>query len=834
MIASLSQDVRYALRQLRKSPGFTAVVVLTLAFGLGANTAIFSVLDALMLRKLPVTEPQQLELFGKGQWVGGLDALPNRSWQLFSYPFFREFSQTNEAFSDVAAIDSIMFGAHGRVAGGANLEKIDTELVSGTYFKTLGVNPVLGRMLTSADDQTPGAHPVAVASFSWWQRRFGGDPSVVGKTITIGATMYSIIGVAPPEFFGATVGQSPDLWIPLAMEKEISPGWNGLDQPLAFQTLYLIGRRKPGVSVEQASANTNLLFKQILREYVGPQPGPKQLDDIQHAQIELTPAATGLSQLRQRFSSPLRILMAVVALVLLVACANVANLLLARTATRRREIALRMSLGATRLRLIRQLLVESVLLVFFGAVLGVWLAWWTIRVLTTTAVGAANIHPSLGGPILAFAVAVSALTVLLFGTAPALYATRFDLAPALKPGRGAMPAESRNRLSRGLIVGQVALSLVLLVGAGLFLRSLMNLMSVDTGFDKQNVLVMGIDPGGAGYQPDERLEAVMTQVEERVSSLPGIRASSFAFFVFNGGGWMTPVAVPGRLDTGSNPDVDHIFVGPQYLDAMAMPVVLGRGLSSQDTKSSRKVAVINETMVRSYFGGSSPLGRTFSIIGDAPDSQNVEVVGVVKDAKYKDLQEDPTPVAFYPHSQHAGTFLYSFVVRCSGNPKLLAPEIAAAIRQVDPNLPVDDFTTLSAIVDDSVSDHRMVAQLCTFFGLLAVFLSCIGIYGLMSYGVARRTSEFGVRMALGAQRRNVLWLVLKETLWLVVIGLALGLMLAPVVSRLATSLLFGLNSYDPLTIGLAMTAMLSVALLAGYIPARRATRVEPMVALRYE
>jgi len=503
----LLHDLRYALRQLRKSPGFAAVVILTLAFGIGANTAIFSVLDAVMLRNLPVRDPHQLQLFGKGHWVGSEDTLPNRSWQLFSYPFFREFSQKNEVFSDVAAVDSILFDAHGRVAGSANLEKVATELVSGTYFNTLGVNAILGRRLTAADDQTPGAHPVAVASYLWWQRRFGKDPSVFGKTVTIGSTVYTIIGVAPPDFFGSTVGQSPDLWIPLAMEKEISPGWNGLDQPL-FQSLDLIARRKPGVTVEQASANTNLLFKQILREYVGSRPTPKELDDIQHAQIELTPAATGLSQLRQRFSSPLKILMAVVALVLLVACANVANLLLARAAARRREIAVRMSLGVTRSRLIRQLLVESAVLACSGALLGVWSAWWAIRVLTRMD-AAAPIQVPLGTQMLGFALAATVLTVILFGIAPAFYATRVNLAPSLKAARTSSPVESRNLLSRGLIVGQVALSLVLLAAAGLFLRSLMNLMNVDTGFDKQNVLLAGIDPGGAGYQPDSRFEAVI-------------------------------------------------------------------------------------------------------------------------------------------------------------------------------------------------------------------------------------------------------------------------------------------------------------------------------------
>jgi predicted permease len=818
-----------------KNPGFTAVAVLTLALGIGANTAIFSLLHAVLLRSLPVHEPNQLVLFGKGRASGSTNGFPSESMQLFSYPFYREFRKKNQAFSAVTAVDSIMFSTHGRVADGTNFEKINAELVSGTFFNTLGVNPILGRALTDADDLTPGGHPVAVASYSWWQRRLRRDPAAVGKTVTIRSTAYTIIGVAPPEFFGVIVGQSPDLWIPLAMEKEISPGWNGLANNL-FQSLYVFARRKPGISMEQAGADTNLLFKQILHQYAGPKPSREQLDGIRHALIEVTPASTGLSHLRQRFSASLKLLMAVVALVLLIACANVANLLVARATTRQREIAVRMSMGAGHWRLVRQLLTESVLLALLGGVAGVLSAWWGSSLLVRLVSSGIEVVPIRVSPdarVLGFTLVITMLTAILFGGAPALRAARLELAPSLKEGRGAIPAQSCSWLSRSLVVGQVALSLVLLVGASLFLRSLVNLMNVETGFDRHNVLVMGIDPSGAGYQQDARLDRMMEQAEERVSALPGIRAASFAFFVFNGGGWTDGVTVPARPDRPDDPDVDHNIVGPQYLEAMGVPILLGRGLSLKDSAAAPKVAVINELMARTYFPGVSPIGRTFSVGTAEAQWHNVQVVGVVKNAKYMNLNEEPMPAAFYPHAQHPG-FRFNFVVRTASDPKLALPEIRKAIAAIDPNLPVFDVATLSQLVDDSVLNRRLVAQLSTFFGGVAVFLACIGIYGLMAYAVTRRTNEFGIRLALGAARQHILWMVLREALWLVLAGVAIGVLLAPVAGRLAISLLFDLKSYDPLSIGLAAVALIGVALSAGYLPARRATRVEPMVALRYE
>jgi predicted permease len=829
----LLQDIRFGLRMLAKTPGSTAVAVITLALGIGANTAIFSLLDAVLLRNLPVQQPDRLLLFGKGEWAGSQDTVPDRSWQLFSYRFFRDFRQKNDAFSDVAAIDSILFGTHGRVARGTTPEKINVELVSGSYFHTLGVNAVRGRVLTDLDDQTPGGHPVAVASYTWWQRRLAEAPNPVGTTVTIGATVYSVIGVAPSGFFGISVGQAPDLWIPLAMQKQISPGWNGLNNNL-FQSLYLIARRKPGVSVSQASANTNLLFRRLWRQYAGPLLLPKDLENIRHASIELTPAATGLSQLRQQFSSPLKILMVIVGLVLLIACANVANLLLARAVSRGREVAVRMSLGANRVRLIRQLLVESALLGLSGGIAGALFAWGVGRVLLGMVSPESSqtfLNVSPDAHVLGFTIGVAMLTVFLFGTVPALYATRLELAPALKEGRGVVTASAHNFFSRGLIIGQVSLSLVLLVGAGLFLHSLANLMSLDTGFDKRNVLIVGIDPGSAGYNVDARLENMMQQVEERVSSIPGVRNASFAFSVF-GGGWTDPVTVPGRPKTANDRDVFHDIVGYRYLRAMKVPIILGRALSERDNITSRKVAVINETMARAYFSGASPIGQVFNL-GDNPEWQNIQVIGVAKDAKYMSLKERNRPAAFYPHSQHR-MFLFNLVARYSGDPKSLVQQIRRSVHAVDPDLPVSDIVTFEQVVNDSVLNQRLITELSSFFGLLAASLSCIGIYGVVSYGIARRTNEFGLRMALGAGRSNVLWMVIGETSRVLMTGVALGVALALVSARLIQSQLFGLTVYDPVAIGGALALMLAIALLAAYLPARGATRIDPMVALRCE
>ena len=838
-MSGLAQDLRYALRQLRKSPGFAIVAVMTLALGVGANTAVFSLLNAVLLRSLPIREPQQLLLFGNGTERGSQDRLPDGSWQLFSYPFFREFRQKNQVFSDVAAIDSILFTTHGRIGESSSSEKVAAELVSGTYFHTLGVNPILGRVLSAADDQTPGGHPVAVASYSWWTRRFGKDPNLVGRTVTIRSTTYTVIGVAAPEFFGVTVGQSPDIWIPLAMEKEISPGWNGLDKNL-HQSLYIIARRKSDVSVAEASANSNLLFQQILREYVGPRPSPKQLDDIQHARIDLTSAATGLSTLRLEFSSPLKILMAAVGLVLLVACANVANLLLARATWRRREIAVRMSIGATRLRLIRSSLVESALLATAGLTLGVWLARWGAGLLLRMVSTGSETVPLRVTPdveVLGFSVMIALLTVLLFGIVPAFHGTHLELVPSLKEGQGTTASRSHNRFANSLIIGQVALSLVLLVGASLFLRSLVNLTDVDTGFNKHNVLMTSVDPGGAGYQQDARWESTMARIEERVDAVPGVRAASFAFFVFEGGGWTTDaVRVPGRTTNENDRDVDQNIVGPKYFGATGMPIVVGRSLAPEDSATSPRVAVINQTMARMYFGNELPLGRTFSVgrqPGENSEWQNIEVVGVVKDAKYIHLDEKPMPAAFYPHSQHP-MFLYKFIARYDGDRRTVEHAIAAAVKEADSHLPLGDFTTLAQEVDDSVLNRRLVAQLCSLFAVLAALLAGIGIYGLMSYGVSRRVNEFGVRVALGAERRRVVWLVLGQTLELLVIGLAIGLGIAPVLIHLVRSFLFGLSPYDPASIGSAIIAMAFVALVAGYIPARHAARVDPTVAMRSE
>jgi len=831
---TLWRNIRFGLRMLARSPASSLVAILVLTLGIGATTAIFTLLNAVLLRSLPVQHSDQLVLFGDGNWDGDAGGLPRENWQAFSYHGYRDFQRNTHVFSNVAAIDSHDFSTHGHVGSGANLEKMNVELVSGTYFDTLGVRPILGRTLSDADDGAPGAHPVAVASYSWWRRRFGSNPSAVGGTVRIGATVYSVIGITPPEFFGVIAGQSPDLWIPLAMEKEISPGWNGLDQDL-FQSLYIIARRKPGISLQQASADTNVLFRQIARGYAGPQPSARQLERVGRASIQLTEATNGISELRFEFSTPLLILMAVAGMVLLIACINVANLMLARATARGHEIAIRMSVGAARSHLIRQLLIESGLLGLFGAVLGVALAWGGSRVLLAMVSTGPTLLPIDVSPdarVLAFALVVTLLTVLLFGTVPAIRATRLEPAPSLKEGRSIAGGSSRNRVTRGLIVGQVALSLALLCGAGLFLRSLANLANVDLGFDARNVLVTNLDAESAGYKEDLKLQDMMQRVEERVGTIHGVRAAGFASDVFDEGGWTDPISVPGRLRSDNDPNVDNTVVGAQYLNAMRIPVILGRGLSPDDTAASRKVAVINEMMARIYFPDGSPIGHTFAA-DDVAAWQNIEVVGVVRDAKYMLVDERQMPAAVYPYSQHI-RYLRDFVVRYTGDPKLVIPLIRKTVNDIDPNLPVGDFSPLTELVGRSIRKQRLLAQLSTLFGIIAALLACVGIYGVMSYGIARRTSEFGLRMAMGANRADVLWMVLGEALWVASIGVAIGIGLALASSRLVNSVLFGLKPTDPIAIGAATVVMIGVALFAGWLPARRATRIDPMIALRHE
>jgi predicted permease len=828
-------DIRYGLRTLARNPGFTAVAVLTLALGIGANTAIFSLMNAVLLRNLPAKSPAQLVLFGAGKWGGIMDEAPNRSWQLFSYPFYRQVQRDNSVFSDVTAISSMPNGVHGTIGESSEAEAISARLVSGTYFSTLGINPVMGRTFTDADDRIPGGSPVAVASYAWWKRRFGGDPSIVGKKMSIGSTVYTVIGVTPEEFFGTTVGESPDVWIPLSMEEVLPPSWKGLNDKL-FQSLYIIARRKRDVSVEQAQTNVNVLFKQAVRELAGSQPTTKQLDDIQHALIELTPAGGGLSQLRAQFSKPLRILMVAVGLVLLIACTNIANLLLARATNRQREIAVRMSIGAGRSRVIRQLLTESFLLAMLGAVLGIALATWASKLLLLMVSAGPQALPLDIAPdsrVLVFTVLVSLATPLLFGMAPAWRAARVELNSSLKQGRSTAPVQSP--LAKALIVSQVALSLVLLVGAGLFLRTLVNLTNVEMGFNENSVLLFEIEPASAGYKEDSRLARLYDQIEQNVSAIPGVHAASFSMFTFNQGSWSEDAwAQDESPEVKSNREILYNKVGRGYFSTMGLPLLAGRTFAPQDTENSPKVAMINETMARRFFPNESPLGRRFRLGGpDAKPENDKIVIGVVKDAKYMALKERSWPAAYLPSSQEAG-YLWDFEVRFSGDAGATVAGVRQAIREVDPRLPVSSVGTLAEQVDRSVVDQRLTAQLSSFFSLIAVFLACIGIYGLMSYAVVHRTNEIGIRVALGAQRGQVLRLIMQQGLVLAVAGVAIGIALAFGLTRFLASLLFGVQPFDPVTFVSVASLLTLIALGACYIPARRATRIDPLAALRYE
>ena len=838
---NLLKDLRFAIRQLLRSPSFAIIAILSLALGIGANTAIFTLLNAILLRPLPVQNPGELLLFGNGNAEGSTESVPDGSWRLFSYSFFRDFRQKETSFSGIAAVDSTQFATKASVAGAA-YQTTHVNLVSGSYFPVLGVPAVLGRTIEESDDSTYGAGPIAVASYSWFQRHFNGDPSALGKIIRIQSHDYTLVGVAKPGFYGVTVGQSTDLWIPLSMEKAFSrPGWNGLGDKL-FQSLFLVGRLKPGVTPAQAGAETNLLFRQIVRSYLGPQPSQKHLDSLAHASVQLTPGGRGVSPLRYAFSLPLGILMTIVALVLLIACANIANMLLARGVARTREVAVRMALGASRRRIVFQLLTESALLAFLGAAAGVALAWKASAILLRMATPGPdpvplNLAPDLR--VLGFTLGVTAITSILFGTLPAFRAAGVEFTPALKDGRGSSSVSTRGVTARSLIVGQVALSVLLMVVAGLFVRSLIHLYDVDTGFDQRNALLFTLDSSTANlpHGPEEiRSVRLQEQMEERVKVIPGVQSDSFAFFAFNDGGWSDRVLFQGVPRTPANGEpVNFNITGNGFFSAMGIPLIEGRTFNSEDQQKSPKVAVINQSMARRFFPNSSPIGKRFAV-GETPDHPGeIEVIGVVKDAKYFTLDEGTLMAAYFPCTQNPG-FFANFIVRYApgANRQEIISRVRNSVAEINPNILVNSVGSLQEQVDSSIATQSLVAELSSFFGILAVFLACIGIYGLLSYSVARRTSELGIRLALGAQSHALLWLILRECILLLVLGLAIGVPVALSSARVLKDLLFQLSPLDPTSIAAAIAAVSCMTLAAAWLPARRATRINPSQALRAE
>ncbi len=828
------EDIRYGFRSMLRSPALTAVALLSLALGIGANTAIFSFLDAVMLRSLPVKDPSQLVVLGEGDENGITDRYGSTT--LYSYPFYRQIQKKNAVFSDVAAIFSMSNIVHGTVDGRDAVEEMHVQLVSGTYFPMLGVQPALGRTLTDEDDNTEGDHPVAAISYAWWKRGLAGDPAVLNRKIKLGTTIFNIVGVAPPEFFGTKVGEAPEIWVPISMMKSVPPGWNGYKDDFS-QSMLIMGRLKPGVSEEQATSNVNVLYQQITRAFPDANLNPRNIANLNKAHVVLTPMATGLSSLRHRFSDPLKILMGVTALVLLIACANIANLLLARSTARVREFAVRQALGAGRMRLVRQLLTESLLLAVVGGALGVGLAAFADRLLLRMISAGADIIPldvSINLRLLLFNLAVTVATALLFGIVPALRGTRVQVTDALKDGRGPTSGTSRSPIGKVLIVAQVAISLVLTVGAILFIRSLMNLTNVDTGFNREGVLRLEVDSNVTGLKGnDPRMIAMFQQIEQRVSALPGVKAASFASFVFGQGSWNTEIRVAGA-EAREDINVKHNVIGNDYFAALQIPLLAGRMFGPQDTSTSHRVAIISERMAKDLFPpGVNPIGHHYYTTIDPKPEADVEVIGIVKDVKFGSLQERPQYIDYIPNPQHPWGY-GGLAVRYEGSFNTISNEVQQAIHSVNHTLPISRITTLDEQVARSITNQRLVAQLSAFFGLLAVFLSCIGIYGLMSYIVSRRTNEIGIRIAIGASRADVRWLVMREIVLLVAIGTAVGIPVALAGGRFVANMLFGMSGIDWISLAGSVAGLLLVGLIAGFLPARRASRVDPMVALRYE
>jgi putative ABC transport system permease protein len=811
-LETLLQDLRYGLRQLLRNPGFTVVAVLTLALGIGANTAIFSLIDAVLLRTLPVSEPQHLVFLDnsdeQGNQING-----------FSYPEFiyiRDHTHTLNTLAYTRVDLSLSAGPVRDVPSGT--------LVSDNYFFVLGVQPLIGR------EFLPGDETVAVISHRFWKSRFGGDVGIAGRAVVLNGLSFTIIGVTPPGFFGVEVGTSPDIFVPLTMRDRLSPGRPILSSRNDFW-LTIMARLRPGVSREQASAEAEVLYHQANAEETQDLPADHPLVKMfRGMHITLAPGDKGSGDLRDQFGKPLLILMLIVGLVLLIACTNVASLLLTRTTARHKEMAVRLALGAGRARLLRQVLTESMVLSITGGLLGMLFAYWAAEVL----VGFLNqsvLDVAPDARVLAFTLALSVLTGLVFGSAPAIQSACPDFTSALK-GEQAASAPGRGLKLRNLLVaGQVAVSLSLIVGAGLFIRTLANLKNLETGLHANNVLLVSLNPGLSRYGP-QRIRSFYDQLLERVQALPGVRSASVADSPLLGGRWFDGLVVEGHTSQPGEPGVAVKLVTPRFFETMGILIRSGRDFLPQDRPGSSKVAIINETLARYYFAGQNPIGKRIGVGTLTPD---LEVVGVIADTKYGGLR-DPIPQTVYlpmnqSQSPHAARTLH---VRVFANPANYAAAIQNQIRALDKDLTVSHIQMFSDLVDQDLVQERLIAALSGFFGALALLLVAVGLYGVITFGVQRRTREIGIRMALGSNPGMVMRMVLRDCLGTVGVGAVIGLPLSLWFSKLVTSQLYGVSPGDPITIATATLLLIAVAGLAGYLPARRASHVDPIVALRHE
>lgn len=829
---SLWQDLRFGLRTLLKSPGFTAVAVLSLALGIGANTAIFQLLNAVRLRNLPVRAPHELAEVRITDMDGARGSFSS-NYNSVNNPIWEQIRDRQQSFSSIAAWGNTTFN----LAQGGEVRPAKSLWVSGDYFNMLGVAPIMGRVLNASDDTRGCSSPGAVISYPFWQREYGGDPNVVGKKITLANHPFEIIGVTPQSFFGLEVGQNFDLALPICAEAIVAGKNSRLDSGTSWW-LMVTGRLKPGYTVARATSELQQIGPSLFQATLAPNYPPVSVNKYLNFKLEAVSAASGYSGLRENYERPLWILLAIGGLVLLIACANLANLLLARSTAREREMAVRQALGASRGRLVRQLLSESLLLAAIGALLGALLAQTLSKFLVafiSTTDNRIFLDLGLDWRVLAFAALVAALTCVLFGLTPALRATRIEPGAAMKASaRGLTGTGGRFSLRRGLVVVQVALSLVLVASAFLFSRSLNKLMSIDAGFNQEGILVTS-----AGYRqlniPPENRIAFKHSLLERLQAIPGVDEVAETNIVPLSGSANGNRFWADGADPQTAIDCLYSWVGPNYFKTLRTPVIAGREFDEHDSANNTNVAIVNETFARKIFAGANPIGRRIWIEATPNDPESTyEVVGLVKNTKYGELREESAPIVFLSILQESRPAAGAqFLIRSN----LAQAEITGAVKrtlaEVNPAITLQ-FLGFKKMIEESLLRDRLMATLSGFFGLLALLLASIGLYGILSYGVVSRTKEIGIRMALGAQSREVLRLVMREALLLVLIGVVVGVPVVFATTRFASTLLFGLTPTDPASLGLAGLLMFVVAFVAGYLPARRATKVDPLVALRYE